>query len=82
MMAATVTEMENLDFDLKHYVESLDPLSEAEQAVIGEFLRQSDSRNVASLAYVLCGRLPKERAEAFRKGMAEAKLPQLRALAE
>lgn len=81
-MAATVTEMENLDFDLKHYVESLDPLSEAEQAAIGEFLRQSDSRTVASLAYVLCGRLPKERAEAFRRGMADAKLPQLRALAE
>ena len=82
MMVATVTAMDHLTFDLQYYVDSLDTLTEAEQAAIADFLRTTDSRTVAPLAYTLCGRLPQERAEAFRRSLADAKLPQLRALAE
>ncbi|NDC63537.1 MAG: hypothetical protein EBZ59_06015, partial [Planctomycetia bacterium] len=81
-MVATVTAMTNLAFDLQYYLDGLDPLTEAEQRAIGDFLRETDMRTVAPLAYTLCGRLPLERAEAFRRGLADAKLPQLRALAE
>ena len=82
MMVATVTKMDHLTFDLQYYADSLDPLTEVEQSAIADFLRTTDSRTVAPLAYTLCGRLPKERAEAFRRSLADAKLPQLRALAE
>ena len=79
---STVKARDRLIFDLQYYVNSLDALTESEIGAIGDFLRSTESRTVAPLAYTLCGRLPKDRAEAFCQRLVDAKLPQLRALAE
>ncbi|MCX5658304.1 MAG: glutamine amidotransferase [Planctomycetota bacterium] len=79
---ATEGMMERLSFDTRYFADSLSPLSDAEVAAMTEFLRTTESRTGATLAYVTCGHLTEARAEAFRRGLADAKQAQLRTMSE
>jgi hypothetical protein len=74
--------MEKTGFDTHYFAEGMSTLSDGELAAAAEFLRDTDSRTAATLAFTICGNLPDARADAFRQQLKEAKLPQLRALAE
>lgn len=79
---ATERLMSQIDFDSRYFADSLDPISDGELNALAEFLVGTESRTAAALAYIACGRLPDPRADAFRRRLANAKLPALRTLAE
>ncbi len=47
-----------------------------------DFMAKTETREVLSLAYAVFNRLPEEKARVYRPAMAQAKLPELRLLAE
>ncbi|MCX5661906.1 MAG: glutamine amidotransferase [Planctomycetota bacterium] len=80
-MGKIIEKLKAAEFDTRYYVAGLDPLSDAELTAVTDYLRAAENPAAAPLAFTLTGRLPDDRASAFRKQLADAKLPDLRALA-
>jgi len=68
--------------DLRLFADSLTDLSDAQLDMFFEFLSGCGNREVLPLAYRIFSRLPEEKAKAYRQGMKQAKLKELRMLAE